>query len=83
MHKGIICLIRATGRNDALQIVIEFLNLFEGNVFDWYQIGGRWTQTLSPYYKQFKNHVEHTLPHTRGSLLQKTVDKYQSQLQHY
>lgn len=48
MHKGIICLTRATNSDDAIGNVETFLEDYgNGNVFDWYTIGGRWSGALN------------------------------------
>ena len=49
MHKGVILLAKAENQDDAKAQVEEFLNDYEGDVWDWYQIGGRWTGTLDKY----------------------------------
>lgn len=49
MHKGVILLVKADDKEDALQEVENFMEPFgEGQVWDWYQIGGRWNNTLAP-----------------------------------
>lgn len=50
MHKGMILLTKAEDADDAIANVESFLeNYGEGNVWDWYDIGGRWTGLLSGY----------------------------------
>lgn len=48
MHKGIICLTRAANSDDAIENVETFLEDYgNGNVWDWYVIGGRWSGVLN------------------------------------
>jgi hypothetical protein len=47
MHKGVICLTKATDKQDAISNVESFLESYgDGKVWDWYEIGGRWSDTL-------------------------------------
>lgn len=46
MHKGVILLVKASNRQEATDKAETFLNKHEGKVWDWYQIGGRWSGTL-------------------------------------
>ena len=47
MHKGVICLTKATDKEDAISNVESFLESYgDGKVWDWYEIGGRWSGTL-------------------------------------
>jgi hypothetical protein len=47
MHKGVICLTKATDKEDAISNVESFLESYgDGKVWDWYEIGGRWGGTL-------------------------------------
>lgn len=49
MHKGVILLTKASDINEALNKITEFLEPYgDGEVWDWYQIGGRWQNTLAP-----------------------------------
>lgn len=49
MHKGVILLVDAESKDDALDKVKDFLEQYgDGDVWDWYQIGGRWSNTLAP-----------------------------------
>jgi len=50
MHKGIILLVKATTRKEAKHKAVAFLQPYgNGDVWDWYQIGGRWTGELTGY----------------------------------
>jgi hypothetical protein len=56
MHKGIVLLVKPeeTSREAILDKVDEFMEQYgDGDVWDWKQIGGRWTNTLAPKYKEF------------------------------
>lgn len=56
MHKGVILLVKASDKEEALSEVESFLEPYgEGFVWDWYQIGGRWNNTLAPKDKQGNN----------------------------
>ena len=47
MHKGVICLTKATDKKEATSNVNNFLESYgDGKVWDWYEIGGRWSGTL-------------------------------------
>ena len=49
MHKGIILLVKTKNKEDVLSLVEQFLEPYgNGDVWDWYQIGGRWNNTLAP-----------------------------------
>lgn len=48
MHKGVILLTKASDREEAIDNVESFLESYgDGDVWDWYQIGGRWSNTLA------------------------------------
>ena len=50
MHKGVILLVKAKSRSDAQTKAEEFLEPYgDSKVWDWYQIGGRWSGTLTGY----------------------------------
>lgn len=57
MHKGIILLVKnedGDTKADILDKVSDFLEPYgEGNVWDFYNIGGRWTCTLAPKHDDF------------------------------
>lgn len=49
MHKGVIILVEAEDREDAINKVEDFLEPYgDGDVWDWYSIGNRWHNTLAP-----------------------------------
>jgi hypothetical protein len=49
MHKGVILLVAAKSKDNALEEVKKFLEQYgDGDVWDWYQIGGRWNDILAP-----------------------------------
>src|SRR5512147_5592 len=55
MHKGVILLVQANSAATAIRAANGFLANYDGEtsangVFDWYQVGGRWTGTLVPDY---------------------------------
>lgn len=65
MHKGVILLTKASDREEALNKVVEFLEPYgDGDVWDWYQIGGRWQNTLAPaelkkqWYEKIKTYLK-------------------------
>ena len=54
MHKGVILLTKASDRDEAVSQVESFLeNYGDGDVWDWYVIGGRWSGTLNTKAKEF------------------------------
>jgi hypothetical protein len=63
MHKGVILLVNAESRKSAEKRVVDFLEGYgNGDVWDWYVIGGRWSGTLNPMYKQFADFVDKNFP---------------------
>jgi hypothetical protein len=59
MHSGVILIVKAQNRKEALKAADAFLEPYGGDrVWDWYQIGGRWTGTLTGYdpEKDPRNH---------------------------
>lgn len=49
MHKGVIILVDAENRQDAIEKVENFLEGYgDGRVWDWYSIGNRWHNVLAP-----------------------------------
>ena len=52
MHKGVILLVKADNKEDAIDKVTEFLEPYgDGDVWDWYSIGNRWHNLLAPKQK--------------------------------
>lgn len=50
MHKGVILIVEAGNREEAIDNAECFLSDYgEGRVWDWYEIGGRWTGQLDGY----------------------------------
>ena len=59
MHKGVICLTKATDKDDAISNVESFLEQYgDGDVWDWYVIGGRWSGLLNPKHNLFQEKAE-------------------------
>jgi hypothetical protein len=59
MHKAVICLTRASSEQEAHDNVVNFLEDYgDGDVWDWYVIGGRWSGTLNPLNKEFMEKAE-------------------------
>lgn len=91
MHKGVIILTKAENKVEAISNVEEFLEPYgDGQVWDWYQVGGRWSNTLAPKHDEFKKWANKFLlekqkisrPEIEGDwLTQDTVDKNQKELQ--
>lgn len=49
MHKGVILLVKADSREDATEKVDDFMVPYgDGDVWDWWRIGGRWMNQLAP-----------------------------------
>jgi hypothetical protein len=59
MHKGVILLIKASDKNEAKDKVQEFMVQYgDGDIWDWYVIGGRWSGTLNSKSKEFFEKVD-------------------------
>ena len=62
MHKGIILLVKAEDKEDAINEAESFLEPYgNGDVWDWYIIGGRWSGTLNKNYKKFMKQAKKIL----------------------
>lgn len=85
MHKGVILLVKTRDKEEILSLVDQFLEPYgNGDVWDWYQIGGRWNNTLAPKDKldNFKKKCDEILVKTEhGWISQQKVDSKQEQLQ--
>ena len=86
MHKGVILLVKSTDREEILSEVEKFMEPYgDGNVWDWYRIGGRWNNTLAPKDKleKFQKKCDEILvkDEEHGFLSQKEVDNKQDLLQ--
>ena len=54
MHKGIILLVKAEDKEDAINEAESFLEPYgNGDVWDWYILGGRWSGSLNKNYGKF------------------------------
>lgn len=53
---------------------------YKDDVWDWYQIGGRWSQILAPQYDEFMKRSKDILNKSNGFLSQREVDKKQPEL---
>jgi len=54
MHKGVILLTKASDKDEAIENANTFLEDYgDGDVWDWYVIGGRWSGTLNPKSSEF------------------------------
>jgi len=54
MHKGVILLVKADDRDDAISQANDFLEPYgDGDVWDWFVIGGRWSGNLNTLSKTF------------------------------
>jgi hypothetical protein len=54
MHKGVILLTKASDESEAIANVNSFLEQYgDGDVWDWYIIGGRWSGTLNTKNAEF------------------------------
>lgn len=82
MHKGIMLIVKTDVKQDALNKVKEFLEEYKDDVWDWYQIGGRWQGELAPMFDEFiekKKTILKTEEH--GMISQRQVDDKQKELQ--
>lgn len=67
MHKGVILLMKAEDRIEAQDKANSFMNsnwYGDGNVWDRYEIGGRWTSTLAPSREMFDKKMKELVPIT-------------------
>lgn len=72
MHKGVIILVKASNRDNAISKVEKFLEPYgEGKVWDWYSIGNRWHNTLAPKDKvaRFKEKAKKLYPQLEGGYI--------------
>lgn len=84
MHKGVILLLKATDREDAISQVDSFMVEYQDQVWDWWVYGGRWNGTLAPVEqsKLWKTFAENLLnTGGRGFISQADVDNHQAELQ--
>lgn len=59
MHKGVILLVQADDRDGAIGEAEQFLEQYgNGDVWDWYVVGGRWSGTLNTKTKEFFQKAE-------------------------
>ena len=59
MHKGVILLVKADDRDGAIGEAEQFLEPYgDGDVWDWYVVGGRWSGTLNAKTKEFFEKAE-------------------------
>lgn len=86
MHKGVILLVKAEDKDDAISKVNDFMEPYgEGDVWDWFAIGGRWSNTLAPkeLLDKFKEKANTILERDKdhGFLSMDEVEKKRPQLQ--
>ncbi len=59
MNKGVILLVNADSKEEAIEKTSDFLEIYgDGDVWDWYTIGGRWSGTLNSKKNEFYKKVE-------------------------
>jgi hypothetical protein len=59
MHKGVILLMKASDKDEVLEKTQAFMVQHgDGDVWDWYVIGGRWSGTLNSKSKEFFEKAE-------------------------
>ncbi len=87
MHKGVICLTQAADRDEAVSNIESFLEQYgDGDVWDWYVIGGRWSGTLNAktneFFEKAKAHFAAAYPDNKQPFLtQNMVDEQAAALQ--
>lgn len=86
MHKLCICLTKAQDRDDAISNVESFLEDYgDGNVWDWYVIGGRWSGTLNEKSKEFFEKAEeffnNKYPETKDFISTQMVEDSKTELE--
>lgn len=85
MHKGVICLTKATDKDEAISNVESFLESYgDGKVWDWYVIGGRWSGTLNAKNQEFQTkaaeHFKAAYPNEKNEFL--TTKMVEEQAEH-
>lgn len=83
MHKGVMLLTKASDKEEANSNVREFLEDYgNGNVWDWYVVGGRWSGTLNEKANEFSElaeaHFKKTYPEHNHSFLTTNMIKEQA-----
>lgn len=58
MHKGQLIITKAESKEEALSKVRIFINEYKNDVWDWYQIGGRWTGVLCNIMKEYNEKAD-------------------------
>jgi hypothetical protein len=86
MHKLVICLTKAQDRDEAKSNVDEFLEQYgNGDVWDWYVIGGRWSGVLNKHNEEFGEKAKELFgtkyPENDGFISTKMVDENRDGLQ--
>lgn len=84
MHKGVILLTQASDRDEAISNVEEFLEQYgDGDVWDWYQIGGRWQNTLAPkdLKEKWYENIKTFLKEGEWGIMQSDIDNNAEALQ--
>ena len=84
MHKGVILLIKASDKDEAKDKVQEFMVHYgDGDIWDWYVIGGRWSGTLNSKSKEFfvkaEEHFKVVYPDKENPFLTKSMVEEQHQ----
>jgi len=77
MHKGIILL---TKNPDIEGTVDQFMN-DNPDVWDWWVIGGRWNQTLSPFKEKFGKIAKDIIKSDKGFISMQDIEDHQTELQ--
>src|SRR5450432_1763921 len=85
MHKGIILLVKATDKDEAISEVNSFMEPYgDGDVWDWFVIGGRWSNMLTPKDKreEWQQRAKELLPkNEHGFISTKDVERVAPELQ--
>jgi hypothetical protein len=84
MHKGVILLTKASTKSEAKENVDHFLEAYgEGDVWDYYIIGGRWSGTLNLKSKEFWEIIKKECPakHPELGYTNKEIEKYSKNFQ--
>lgn len=85
MHKAVILLVKASDKKEAEIEVNQFMDPYgDGNVWDWFVIGGRWSNSLAPkeLLEKFNLKAKEILPKSEhGFLSDEDVKKHAVELQ--
>lgn len=82
MHTLKIIATKATSAEEAQKKVCEFMEFQKGRIYDWYVIGGRFSWSLNPLAKEFREKVQPIFEKWNSDFLtQDEIEELQPELQ--